>query len=82
MPFATRWIKSTLPHVWLSAKRGRLVAEVAQIIRTKEKDMTNAFVHVELNSPDPQRAKAFYAKLFRCQLEDMPTLPYPIIRTL
>lgn len=34
--------------------------------------MTNPFVHVELNSPEPERAKAFYAKLFQWQLEDMP----------
>src|SRR5258705_1591423 len=34
--------------------------------------MTNPFVHVELNSPDPEKAKAFYAKLFQWQLEDMP----------
>jgi len=32
--------------------------------------MTNPFVHVELNSPDPEKAKAFYAKLFQWQLED------------
>jgi uncharacterized protein len=34
--------------------------------------MTNPFVHVELNSPDPQKAKAFYGQLFQWQLEDMP----------
>jgi predicted enzyme related to lactoylglutathione lyase len=33
--------------------------------------MINPFVHVELNSPDPEKAKAFYAKLFQWQLEDM-----------
>jgi predicted enzyme related to lactoylglutathione lyase len=34
--------------------------------------MTHPFVHVELNSPDPEKAKAFYAKLFHWKLEDMP----------
>jgi predicted enzyme related to lactoylglutathione lyase len=34
--------------------------------------MTNPFVHVELNSPDPEKAKTFYGKLFQWQLEDMP----------
>ena len=39
--------------------------------------MSNPFVHVELNSPDPKKAKAFYAKLFQWQLEDMPNSPVP-----
>jgi len=39
--------------------------------------MTNPFVHIELNSPDPQKAKAFYAKLFPWQLEDMPNPATP-----
>ena len=39
--------------------------------------MTNPFVHIELNSPDPQKAKAFYGKLFEWQLEDMPTSAVP-----
>jgi predicted enzyme related to lactoylglutathione lyase len=34
--------------------------------------MTNPFVHVELNSPDPGKAKAFYGKLFQWELDDMP----------
>lgn len=34
--------------------------------------MANPFVHVELNSPDPAKAKTFYGKLFRWELEDMP----------
>jgi len=34
--------------------------------------MANPFVHVELNSPDPEKAKAFYSKLFQWQLEEMP----------
>jgi predicted enzyme related to lactoylglutathione lyase len=39
--------------------------------------MSNPFVHVELNSPDPEKAKAFYGKLFQWQLEDMPDSPVP-----
>ena len=39
--------------------------------------MTNPFVHVELNSPDPAKAKAFYGELFRWQLEDMPNPAVP-----
>jgi len=47
--------------------------------------MTNPFVHVELNSPDPEKAKAFYAQLFQWQLEDMsnPATPdhaYTVIK--
>jgi predicted enzyme related to lactoylglutathione lyase len=34
--------------------------------------MANPFVHVELNTPDPGKAKAFYSKLFDWQLEEMP----------
>jgi predicted enzyme related to lactoylglutathione lyase len=39
--------------------------------------MTNPFVHVELNSPDPAKAKAFYSKLFQWQLEDVPNSATP-----
>ena len=39
--------------------------------------MTNPFVHVELNSPDPEKAKAFYAKLFQWKLEDTPNPAVP-----
>jgi predicted enzyme related to lactoylglutathione lyase len=34
--------------------------------------MANPFVHVELNTPDPEKAKAFYSKLFQWQLEEVP----------
>jgi len=34
--------------------------------------MANPFVHVELNTPDPGKAKEFYTKLFSWQLEDLP----------
>ena len=35
----------------------------------------NPFIHVELNSPDPDKAKVFYGKLFQWQLEGMPNAP-------
>jgi len=34
--------------------------------------MTNAFVHVELNTTDVNKAKTFYGKLFEWTLEDVP----------
>jgi len=34
--------------------------------------MANPFVHVELNTSDPEKAKAFYSKLFQWELEEMP----------
>jgi uncharacterized protein len=34
--------------------------------------MANAFVHVELNTTDLDKAKSFYGKLFDWKLEDMP----------
>ncbi|HLJ15804.1 MAG TPA: VOC family protein [Bryobacteraceae bacterium] len=34
--------------------------------------MANAFVHVELNTTDVDKAKAFYGKLFEWKLEDVP----------
>jgi len=37
--------------------------------------MANAFVHVELNTTDPAKAKEFYSKLFNWQLEDVPMGP-------
>jgi predicted enzyme related to lactoylglutathione lyase len=39
--------------------------------------MSNPFIHVELNSSDPVKAKAFYGKLFQWQLEDLPNSPVP-----
>jgi uncharacterized protein len=32
----------------------------------------NPFVHVELNSNDPAKAKEFYGELFQWELEDIP----------
>lgn len=34
--------------------------------------MANAFVHVELNTTDVEKSKAFYGKLFEWKLEDIP----------
>lgn len=33
--------------------------------------MANPFVHLELNSTDPQKSKDFYGKLFDWKMEDM-----------
>ena len=37
--------------------------------------MANPFVHVELNTSDPEKAKTFYSKLFTWKMEDMPMGP-------
>jgi hypothetical protein len=34
--------------------------------------MGNPFVHIELNTTDPKKAKDFFGKLFDWKLEDMP----------
>lgn len=34
--------------------------------------MANPFVHIELNTSDPAKAKQFYSSLFDWKLEDMP----------
>ena len=39
--------------------------------------MANPFVHVELNTADPERAKAFYSELFQWQFEEMPNPAVP-----
>jgi len=39
--------------------------------------VANPFVHVELNTADPEKAKAFYSKLFQWQLEDVPNPAAP-----
>lgn len=39
--------------------------------------MANPFVHVELNTPDPDKAKAFYSKLFQWKLADVPNTAVP-----
>jgi hypothetical protein len=37
--------------------------------------MANAFVHVELSTTDPDKAKEFYGKLFAWKMEDVPMGP-------
>lgn len=37
--------------------------------------MPNPFVHVELNTTDPEKARAFYGSLFDWKLEDMEMAP-------
>ncbi|MGP0076734.1 MAG: VOC family protein [Bryobacteraceae bacterium] len=43
--------------------------------------MANPFVHVELNTTDLGKAKAFYGKLFEWKLDDVPlgSIPYTMI---
>jgi len=36
--------------------------------------VANPFVHVELNTPDPQKAKTFYSKLFQWHWKTCQTL--------
>ena len=43
--------------------------------------MANPFTHIELNTTDPAKAKAFYTKLFQWELEDVPNMPYSMIKT-
>jgi len=42
--------------------------------------MANPFVHVELHTQDPERAKKFYDELFDWTLEDYPDMNYTIIK--
>lgn len=39
--------------------------------------MPNPFVHVELNTPDPEKAKSFYSQLFQWTLADLPNPAVP-----
>jgi hypothetical protein len=39
--------------------------------------VANPFVHVELNTSDPEKAKAFYSKLFQWELEEVPNPDVP-----
>jgi predicted enzyme related to lactoylglutathione lyase len=34
--------------------------------------MANPFIHAELNTTDPAKAKSFYGKLFDWKMQDMP----------
>lgn len=39
-------------------------------------DKPGAIVHVEFHSTDPERAKAFYSKIFGWKFQDMPEMNY------
>ena len=41
--------------------------------------MPNPFVHVELQTKDPEKSKKFYAGLFDWKLEDVPDMDYTMI---
>jgi predicted enzyme related to lactoylglutathione lyase len=41
-------------------------------LKGRGENMANPFVHVELNTTDVDKAKAFYGKLFAWTLEDVP----------
>jgi uncharacterized protein len=41
--------------------------------------MANAFVHVELQTSDVNRAKDFYTRMFDWRLEDIPGMDYTMI---
>lgn len=41
--------------------------------------MGNPFVHVELQTNDPGKAKNFYKSLFQWNLEEMPEMDYTMI---
>jgi uncharacterized protein len=42
--------------------------------------MANPFVHIELHTQDPDKAKKFYNELFDWTLEDYPDMNYTIIK--
>jgi uncharacterized protein len=42
--------------------------------------MANPFVHIELHTHDPEKAKEFYGKLFDWTLEDYTDMNYTIIK--
>lgn len=43
--------------------------------------MSNPFVHLELNTPDLDKAKAFYAGMFGWEFQDMPMGPGSVYST-
>ena len=43
--------------------------------------MANAFNHMELNTTDVAKAKAFYTGLFQWKIEDIPNMDYSMINT-
>jgi len=56
---------------------------VRSIKTLEDKVMANPFVHVELNTTDVDKARAFYSQLFDWELEDMsmgPSGTYTVIK--
>jgi uncharacterized protein len=58
------------------------LTEPLEIIRERGKKtdggaVPNPFVHLELNTPDPEKAKAFYSQLFQWKLADVPNPVVP-----
>jgi predicted enzyme related to lactoylglutathione lyase len=52
--------------------------ETAQAVTSQQGGaVANPFVHVELNTPDPAKAKSFYSQLFQWLLEDVPNPSVP-----
>ncbi len=43
--------------------------------------MVNSFTHMELNTTDLAKAKAFYSQLFEWKLEEAPGMEYTMIST-
>ncbi len=41
--------------------------------------MANPFVHVELQTQDPAKARGFYKELFNWELQDVPGMDYTMI---
>jgi uncharacterized protein len=41
--------------------------------------MANPFVHVELHTHDPEKARKFYSALFDWKLEDVPGMDYTLV---
>jgi uncharacterized protein len=42
--------------------------------------MANPFVHIELHTQDPEKAKKFYGELFDWELEDVPDMNYTLVK--
>lgn len=42
--------------------------------------MANPFVHVELHTQDPEKAKNFYGRMFGWKFEEMADMDYTIIK--
>ncbi len=49
-------------------------------ISNREELMANPFVHIELHTHQPEKAKKFYGELFDWTLEDVPDMDYTLIK--